>query len=446
MSAGLRVAVIGAGWAGCAAATALAQAGFQVTVYEAAPVAGGRARTLARDGFALDNGQHLMLGAYTAARAAAARVHAGAPPLSQRPLALAPLLEASPALTLRARTLPAPWGLALGLLRARGLTMRERAALVGSLARWRRAGFRCPPGMTVATLLAPLPPAVARGLWAPLCVAALNTAPEHASAQVFLNVIGATFATDAHAADLVLPLGALGEVLPDAAVRRLRASGHAVELGTSATVTDLDHTGVEVEAAERTRFDAAVVAVGPHQLARAWKGSVASNPPVAAALASVARYEYESITTVYLGYRGARASIPAGLVRLDDDPGQWLFERADVLRAAGADAPPLDQLFASVISASGAYDDLPQAELAQRCDAQLRRGRPALPPLAWSRVIAERRATYACVPGLAHPPTRLARGLYLAGDYVHPAFPATLESAVRSGDAAAAAVAEDLSR
>jgi squalene-associated FAD-dependent desaturase len=440
------VAVIGAGWAGCAAAIALADAGFRVTLFEAAPVPGGRARTVPRDGFALDNGQHLMLGAYKAARATIARVHAGVPPLRQRPLALSPLRDAPDALALRALALPAPWGLALGLARARGLTLRERMALLASMSGWRRDGFRCPRHATVAQLLEPLPPAASRELWAPLCVAALNTPPDRASAQVFLNVIAATFASDAQAADLVLPAGTLGEALPEAAVRWLRAAGHDVVLGTAATVAGIDRTGVEVDADTLARFDAAVVATGPHQLARALDDALAANASIAHALERVSGYAYESITTVYLGYRGPRMVVPDGLVRLDDDPGQWLFERDDILRMASAEAPLVDQLVAVVISASGAYDDLPQAELARRCDAQLRRARPELPPLAWSRVIAERRATYACMPGLAHPPARLMRGLYLAGDYVYPAFPATLEAAVRSGHAAAAAAVADLSR
>ena len=440
------VAVIGAGWAGCAAAVALADAGHRVTLFESAPVPGGRARTVTRDGFPLDNGQHLMLGAYTATRAVIARVHGDERALWRRPLALAALHEAPDALELRAIDLPAPWGLALGLARARGLSLGARMALVRSLAGWRRNRFRCAADLTVADLLAALPSEAANALWAPLCVAALNTPPARASAQVFLNIVAATFGARADAADLVLPRASLGEALPDATVRWLRERGHTVAFASPATIVRTDDAGVEIDASTPARFDAVVVATGPHQLARALDAPLAADAPVAEALAHVARYAYESVTTVYLGYRGARIRLPDGLVRLDDRPGQWLFERDDIVRAASADAPPLDQLFAMVISTSGAHDELPHPELAQRCDAQLRRARAALPALAWSRVIAERRATYACVPGLRSPPVCLLRGVYLAGDYVYPAFPATLEAAVRSGEAAAAAVAADVSQ
>ena len=437
-----RVAVIGGGWAGCAAAIALADAGERVTLYEAAPLLGGRARTVERDGFALDNGQHLMLGAYDATLGLVARLHPQMTPLSRRPLALSPLSPAQPdAVALHAGAGGAT-GLALGLLRSRGLTLVERLRMLRALAAWRRAGFTCDPAWTVDTLVASMPGKAARGLWAPLCIAALNTPPQEASAQGFLNVLAAAFGRP-RAADLVLPTGTLGAFLPDAAARVLTVGGHAVRRATTARVVAAAAAHVDVDTGDATvPFDAAIVAVAPHQLAR----TLAVAAPCAnldAALRAVAGYAYQSITTVYLGYRGTRVPLPGGLVRLDDSPGQWLFEREDIRVAAAADAVAVDQLLAVVISTSGPHDELAQADLVSRCDAQLRRAHPSWPRLAWSRVIAERRATYACVPGLPHPDVRLAHRVYVAGDYAYPAFPATLEAAVRSGQAAAAAWRDD---
>ena len=98
-----------------------------------------------------------------------------------------------------------------------------------------------------------------------------------------------------------------------------------------------------------------------------------------------------------------------------------------------------------VISARGPHADLAHPALVGAIDAQLRHLEPGLPPLAWSQVIAERRATYACVPALERPACgRMAERVYLAGDYTYAGFPATLEAAVRSGAAAAAALLRDL--
>ena len=435
----MRAAVVGGGWAGCAAAIALARRGARVTLFEAAPVLGGRARTVLRDGLSLDNGQHVLLGAYTATRALAALLHAGQSPFVQIPLALRALVPRG--LQLRARALPGSLGLAAGLMCARGLSWRERIANARWFSHWQRRAFACDPDATVTDLMSTLPTRAAAQVWAPLCVAALNTPPARASGQVFLNVLAAAFGARRDASDLLMPAGSLGAVVPDAAVNWLLSSGHSVRLGVTASIESALEEGVHIAAAGTVDpFDAAVIAVGPHQLARAFASSVAEEPKLAAALQATSGYDYESITTIYLGYRGARVAVPSGLVRLDDDPGQWLFERADVLRSAGDDAPRLDQLFAMVISTSGPHDGAPQSDLVRACDAQLRRARPALPALAWSQVIAERRATYACVPRLAHPDPRVLPRVCLAGDYVYPRFPATLEAAVRSGEAAAQAL------
>lgn len=431
-----RILVVGAGFAGCAAALACAAAGYRVCLHEAARAPGGRARTVERNGVALDNGQHLLLGAYHATAALVAALHADGSPLRRERLVLAPLQpRQAHALELRARNLPAPLSLATALACARGLTLRERMAGIAAFAGWKRRKFRCAPGATVADLLRPLPDAVARRLWVPLCLAALNTPIERASAQVFLNVLQAAFDADADAADALVATRPLGELLPEPALRALRAQHHVAACGSRVRVTASSDAGVRASIdLEDATFDAAIVAVGPHQLAATLDPALRAHAPIADALDAVGRFAYEPITTVYLAYAVARLALPPGLVRLDDAPGQWVFDRTDLVEARSR-----ERLLAVVISTSGPHDAWPQARLADAVHAQLARALP-LPPPAWTQVIAERRATYACTPGLAHPPARIAPRLFLAGDYVYPRFPATLEAAVCSGQAAAAQV------
>jgi len=432
------VLVVGGGWAGCAAALRCADAGLRVSLREAAPVLGGRARTVMRGGLALDNGQHLMLGAYSATRRLVAHLHPSRPALAQAPLELAALDPARPdAMHLRARAWPAPLGLAAALAGARGFSWRERIGALRAAAAWKRARFACPPGASVADVLAAVPRAVAERLWTPLCLAALNTPPARASGQVFLNVLQAAFDGRADDALAVLPTMDLGAVLPAAAQGALTRAGHTVATASKVRLPAFDDDGVEALIdGQRRRYDAAIVAVGPHQVAGVFEDAAACDRGVQRALAIVAKLEYEPITTVYLGYRDAEFALPPGLLRLDDDPAQWLFDRGDIL-AAGTPDVAMDRLLAGVISASGAHDAWPQEQLVAAVHAQLARALPRLPLPVWSQVIAERRATYACTPGLAHPPVVLAPRLFLAGDYVYPRFPATLEAAVRSGEAAA---------
>jgi hypothetical protein len=288
-----------------------------------------------------------------------------------------------------------------------------------------------------------------RGLWSPLCLAALNTPPERASAQVFANVLREAFATRAAASDFLIPVADLSTLFPDAAARYVAAKGGEIRTRTTVRHVAPGPRGIALHThLGEERFDAVIVAVGPHQLAATVGTADAAaderdrSSPWHDALTQVRAFAYESITTAWLAYPAA-VRLPAPIARLDDAPGQWVFERSSAL--AGADAGGARGLVAVVISAGGPHDALDHATLAAQLDAQLRRLDPALPPLAWARVIAERRATYACTPSLPRPAAgRIAAGLYVAGDYTFEQLPPTLEAATRSGVVAARAVIADV--
>ena len=110
---------------------------------------------------------------------------------------------------------------------------------------------------------------------------------------------------------------------------------------------------------------------------------------------------------------------------------QWAFDRAPLTGERG--------LIACVISAQGDHQQLTKEELAAACHRELKAALPGLPDPQWSRVIAEKRATIACVPGIKEIDLKKnEEGLFLAGDYLDPDYPPTLEAAVRSGIRAAA--------
>jgi squalene-associated FAD-dependent desaturase len=445
-----RVAVIGGGWAGCAAAVTLARAGIAVTLYETAAVLGGRARRVERAGLPLDNGQHLLLGAYASTLQLLHTVHDGdtGAVLARRPLTMVPLSRSQPGALTLVRAWPGRMGLLLALMTAHGLTIGERLANLAWFGRLQRERFVRPAGETVAHMLATLPSRVAERLWEPLCIAALNTPVATASARIFANVIAAAFAGRADASDFLLPATDLSALFPDAAARYLSGRGGEVRMATPARVVRTDREGTMLAAGGVARpVRAVVVAVGPHQLAGAFAPeALDAQPALRAFLDQMGALHYEPIVTVYLGY-AARIPLPAPITRLDDAPGQWVVDRPDVLAnaAAGADRPDLAQLLAVIVSASGPHSGLAQDALGRAADAQLRRLDPSRPACGWSQVITEKRATYACTPQRVRPAgPRLAPGAYLAGDYVDADYPATLEAAVRSGVAAAQAVLADL--
>jgi len=441
-----RVAVIGGGWAGCAAAVTLAAAGVPVTLLEQARTLGGRARRVERGGIALDNGQHLVIGAYRQTLALMATVHriGDADALFHRmPLTLRAFGGRRPGgLELAAWKAPAPLHLAGGVFAAQGLNWRERVALIADFRRITRLEYRGAADESVADVLARTSRRTFAGVWAPLCLAALNTVPERASARMFADVLRATFTGTRRQSDFLVPATDLSACFPDAAARFIAKRGGVVRSGVAARVIGRTGDAVALRVgADAATFAAAIVAVAPHQLAATVGGAAASEDAWRVPLALVGAFAYESITTIYLGFAG-RVAFGVPMLRLDDTPGHWAFDRTGAL---GAAAPMGTQsLIAVVISAGGPHDALDHRTLAAGVESQLRRLAPDLPATTFSRVIAERRATYACTPGLARPAGgRVGRGVYLAGDYTDPVFPATLEAATRSGVAAACALIAD---
>jgi len=342
---------------------------------------------------------------------------------------------------------PAPFSLLAGLLSADGLSWPDRFATLRWFANLRKRAYRVDAGVTAEELIAAAPSRAADRLLNPLCVSALNTPPARASAQVFANVLRIAFDSFDGASDMLLPSTDLASLFPDGVARRLQASHHALHFRAEAMVIDNAERTVRLRInGDDVGCSAAVVAVGPHQLSRAFDAGVRADASIAAALDKVARLEWEPIATVYLGY-SSPIEVPRALVQLDGTPGQWIFDRGDVLSHAEDAAPSsLRALLAVVISASGDHDALSNNALTAAVVAQLKRLRPSMPPPVWSQVIAERRATYSCAPAATRPRAgRLAPGIYLAGDYTDPEFPATLECAVRSGRIAAEALDRDLS-
>lgn len=441
------VAVIGAGWAGCSAAVELAQAGYKVTLLEAARTLGGRARRVDTDRAQLDNGQHILLGAYSEAL----RLMKLTGVDREQALLTLPLQMRYPPDTngmdfvAPALPLPAPLHLLAALLKAKGLTREDKLSLArfSTAARW--MGWRLNTDCSVSELLERFDQTerLTRLMWRPLCLAALNTPPERASAQVFLNVLRDSLGAKRRASDMLLPRADLSKLFPEAAAAHVDAHGGSVRCGAKvqaihsieSRLWQLDISGSAVGGTWSTYFSGVVIATGASQAATLLHDIAAQD--TSQLCSQLTAFEPEAITTVYLQYdAGLRLELP--FYALQDDPyshhyGQFVFDRGQ-LDASQAG------LLAVIISASGPAAAQPQELLAEAVAVQLAVDfqRPELGRPAWFKVITEKRATYACTPGLVRPDNATGLpGLVLAGDYTAGDYPATLESAVRSGVAAA---------
>lgn len=423
----VRVAVIGAGYAGLACAVELADAGIAVDVFEASRTLGGRARAVQFDGMTVDNGAHILVGAYRETLRLMKKVGAGGTALKRKNLRL----EFPGQVKVAAPRLPAPLHLAWALLTASGLNIREKLAAIRFMRSLQAQHFRLDADMRAADLFVAhrQPERVRRFLWDPLCLAALNTPVAIASAQVFLNVLRDSLAADRAASDLLLPATDFSNLFPEPAARFITAQGGRVIRSSRIRSLEKVGAGWTVTGSEpHGPYAHAVLALAPYHLTQL----LMAHPEFDPLLAQVNNFDWQPIATCYLAYP-ADIRLPFAMAGVMDGPAQWLFDRGALCGQHG--------LIAAVISGNGPWQDLGHAALAGEIHGQIERLQPGLPSPLHSHVIEDKRATFACTPGLIRPPTATAcPGIWLAGDYVAGDYPATLEGAVRSGVAAARSI------
>jgi squalene-associated FAD-dependent desaturase len=437
MAGPLKVAIVGAGWAGLAAAVRATQAGHDVTVFEAAGMPGGRARSDDDGDAATDNGQHILLGGY--ARTLALMRDVGVDvdrALSRVPLRVTyrdgsgfALPPSGPRLVAAARA----------LLGASGFGVVDKLSAVAMSLNWMLRSFRCDPALTVDALLCDAPTArVHRRLIEPLCVAALNTPSAEASAAVFLAVMRDSLFGARDASDLLLPQRPLAQLLPLPALAWLQSRGAKVHLRKR--VASLEqaggrwHIAASADAGDlrnpHAAFDQVVIATPAAEAARLTQPQAPGWSAIAAALA------HEPIVTITL--TAPKRPWPAAMLALESDavsrPAQFAFrlgaQPADVDRAT------------LVVSAAGDWLARGSDAVASAAVAQYRQAFGIDPGEAVEliNVRADKRATFRCTAGVLRPGMDILPGLRAAADYVAGPYPATLEAAVIAGEAAARAI------
>jgi squalene-associated FAD-dependent desaturase len=419
----MKVVIVGAGWSGCTAAVEATRLGHQVTILEASRTAGGRARrvmaTMAGQQIALDNGQHILIGAYTETLRLMKELGVDeAASFLRLPLTM----QFPDGSGLKLPNWPVPLDALAGILRAGGWPWADKLSLLKVALGWRLGGFSCRPEQSVSDLCRGLAPGAMMSLIEPLCVSALNTPAERASGQVFLRVMRDSLFAPNGGSNLLLPRRDLSALLPDAALAWLAAHGGLPRLGVRVQALAPTSSGWSVDG---ETFDRVVLACPPNEAARLVENSgvAAGDWPLQAR-----GLQHEALTTVYLHAPGAR--LPQPMLALHSsaaDPAQFVFDRAQLGGPAG--------LLAFVISASNGDSALLTQQVLAQAARQL--GLKALQPV---QTIVEKRATFACTPGLQRPALQIAPGLLACGDYLAGPYPATLEGAVRSGLEAASAL------
>ncbi len=426
------VVVVGGGWAGLAAAVSLTRRGIPVQLIEAARQPGGRARTVRSSGQVVDNGQHLMIGAYRSMLNLMQQIGVDIDQAFERlPLTIELRKGKRTSLFLKTPRLPAPWHILTALLTARGLSAGEQ---VKALRFGRYLLKHAPSTEADISVLALLhshaqSPGLIRKLWEPLCIATLNTPTDTASAQLFVKVLSTAFGSHQQHSDLLIPRLELSDLLPRPGIAYLERHGAQVELGQRVTSLEIDTDRIQG------------INIGDHRHLACSQVILATPPTITRRLVSrhgtlktleqqLAALGNEPIATLYLQYaEDTQLHLP--MLGLEDKLGQWVFDR----RFCGQPG-----LMAVIISARGEHSQLSAEALTEQIVNELATCFPDWPAPEHTLLLREKRATFCSYAGVnsVRPGNRTAvQGLWLAGDYTATGLPATLESAVRSGNSCA---------
>ncbi|WP_433282040.1 hydroxysqualene dehydroxylase HpnE [Pseudonocardia xinjiangensis] len=447
MSAPVRVGVVGGGLAGIAAALRCADAGCAVTLLESRPRLGGLASSFRRGELDVDNGQHVFLRCCSAYRELLHRLGVTDLVTLQDRLDIPVHIPGRRPGRLRRSRLPAPLHLAGALLRHRPLPVVDRLRLVGAALALRRVDPADPAtdAVSFGQWLAEHGQSrrAIEALWDLVGVATLNAGADTASLAPAATVFQLGLLTDAAAGDIGWSRVPLGRLHDDAAGRALRAAGVRVRISTKVRALERTADGWQLsseregERVEETVVDQMICAVPPAATERlvpegvldlpdGWSAELGSSP----------------IVNVHVVYDRRVLDVP--FLAAVDSPLQWVFDRTEQSGLRRVHPAPAQYVAVSLSAA----DDLIRTPTARLREQMLPALAALLPAARDARVLdffvtREPHATFRPAPGsgaLRPPPATRAAGLFLAGSWTATGWPATMEGAVRSGNAAADAV------
>lgn len=434
--------IVGGGLSGLAAAVAITAGGGKVAVIEQAPKAGGRCYSYTDEvsGDVVDNGQHVLLGAYTSVLRYLQLIGTRDFLREQSTLVLPFHHPRHGHAQFRLARLPAPVHLTAGILRYGLLSLAERKGLLSaglSLKTTGRKGIRKLESLTVDEWLGKLGQKenVRRCFWDPISVSVMNELPVRSSAFLFAGTIRRAFLGRHADSRMLIPTVGQTDLYVDGARRFLETGGSAVLLATtvkSINLTGGHADGIVLKNGTIVRGRSVVSAVPHHALPSLLPAGVRDSSE----FRSIRKIDSSPIVSVNLWFDDD--FMEGEILGLIGRTTQWIFNRRNILGRSSHAAGYLS----GVISAARSVVGLPADRLVgivtgdvRSVFPQARRAR-----VIRSVVIKERRATFSPTPeaeALRPPAETGIRNFYLAGDWTATGLPATIEGAVLSGFTAA---------
>ncbi len=421
------ITIIGAGWAGLAAAVTLAAQGYRINLIEAAPQAGGRARRISIGDIELDNGQHILLGAYQELLGLLKTLGLKEEDIFIRTrLNLKMHCMHGKGLHITVPKLGNPLHMLIALLAASGLSIAEKWKIIRCWTTMMQSGFKLDQDQTVTDYLDKQQQSerLVKLFWRPICVAALNTDIEKASMQAFLNVLNRSFADNRANSDMLLPRTGLDRVLPQPALDFIRQKGGKVSTGERLLKINTGPEGVtDIETTKGYHVVTHLILATPYQQTRKLLAPLGHHAAITTAMMTL---EDEPITTLYMQFP-RHIRLEGYMQGVCDGISQWFIDRRTCNQPG---------LIAAVISASGTHMQMDRETLTQAVIAEIEKIFPDWPQPSSTWLVREKRATFSCTPasGNIRPqPGNIGHNIWLAGDFVDTGLPATLEGAVASG-------------
>lgn len=421
------MAVVGAGWAGLAAAVELSHRGHRVLLIEAGKQLGGRARSVTSNGQSLDNGQHILLGAYKELLGLLKLLNIQeSDAFIRTPLNLKIKCMQKSGLHITAAKLFSPLHMLFAVIGAKGLSHTEKLKIIRFWASLLFSNFSIKQDIALADFLRKHKQTerITSLFWAPLCIAALNTPITYASTEIFLNVLKKSFTGSRNNSDILLPKTNLSGIIPEPAADFIQQQGGKIITGERVIKINVEDKQLSsIETNKNSYPTNHLILATPfrqtHRLLSPIEQFSAFNK-------SIDLLEHEPIITLYMQFPD-NIQIDNYMLGIGDGVTQWLIDRRTCGQAG---------LIAAIISASGKHMSMDKDTLTQTILQETASLFPDWPAPRSTVLLREKQATFSCTANCRQlRPTagHLGNNIWIAGDYLDTGLPATLEGAVMTG-------------